>query len=36
MAKTIIKFGGIYVAYEIVSTAALAAAVAYGINLPGL
>ncbi len=36
MAKKLIKFGGFYIAYEITSTAALAAAVAYGLNIPGL
>ena len=36
MAKKLLKFGGLYIAYEITSTAALAAAIAYGIHIPGL
>lgn len=36
MARKLIKVGGFYVAYEITSTLALAAAVAWGLNLPGL
>ncbi len=35
MARKFLKIGGLYLAYEITSTAALAAAVAYGIQLPG-
>lgn len=35
MARKLIKAGGFYLAYEVTSTLALAAAVAYGINLPG-
>jgi hypothetical protein len=36
MAKKLIGIGGLYIAYEIASTAALAAAVAYGFQIPGL
>ena len=36
MAKKLMKIGGLYIAYEITSTAALAAAIAYGIHIPGL
>ena len=36
MAKKLLKIGGLYIAYEITSTAALAAAIAYGIHIPGL
>jgi hypothetical protein len=36
MARKLIKVGGYYVAYEITSTLALAAAIACGFNLPGL
>lgn len=36
MAKKFLQVGGLYIAYEITSTAALAAAVAYGFNFPGL
>ena len=36
MAKKLMKIGGLYIAYEITSTAALAAAIAYGFHLPGL
>ncbi len=35
MAKKIIKVGGWYIAYEISSTAALAAIVAAGFRIPG-
>lgn len=35
MAKKIMKIGGLYIAYEITSTAALAMALAYGLRLPG-
>jgi hypothetical protein len=35
MAKQIIKVGGWYIAYEISSTAALAAIVAAGFRIPG-
>ncbi len=35
MAKRLLQVGGLYIAYEITSTAAIAAAVAYGLNLPG-
>ena len=35
MARKLIKIGGLYVAYEIVSTAMLVALVAWGINIPG-
>jgi hypothetical protein len=35
MARKLIKIGGIYVAYEIISTAVLAAVVAWGLNIPG-
>jgi hypothetical protein len=35
MARKLIKIGGLYVAYEIVSTAVLVALVAWGINIPG-
>ncbi len=35
MARKLMKIGGLYLAYEITSTAALAAAVAYGFNIPG-
>lgn len=36
MARKLIKIGGLYVAYEIVSTAVLAAIVAWGLGIPGL
>ena len=36
MAKKLLQIGGLYIACEITSTAALAAAVAYGFNFPGL
>ena len=36
MAKKLMKIGGLYIAYEITSTAALAAAIAYGFHIPGL
>jgi hypothetical protein len=36
MARKLMAVGGLYLAYEITSTAALFAAVAYGIHLPGL
>ena len=36
MAKKLLKIGGLYIAYEITSTAALAAAFAYGLHIPGL
>jgi hypothetical protein len=36
MARKLMKIGGLYLAYEITSTAALAAAVAYGLHIPGL
>ena len=36
MAKKLIRIGGFYIAYEITSTAALVAAVAYGLHIPGL
>lgn len=36
MAKTLIKIGGWYIAYEIVSTGVVLALVAWGINVPGL
>ena len=35
MTRKLIKIGGLYVAYEIVSTAMLVALVAWGINIPG-
>ena len=35
MASKLLKIGGLYLAYEITSTAALAAAIAYGFQLPG-
>jgi hypothetical protein len=35
MASKLIKVGGLYIAYEIVSTAILAAIVAWGLNIPG-
>lgn len=35
MARKLIKFGGIYVAYEILSTAVIATVVAWGLNIPG-
>ncbi len=35
MARKLMKIGGLYLAYEITSTAVLAAAVAYGFNIPG-
>lgn len=34
MASKLMKIGGIYLAYELVSTAALASAVAWGFNFP--
>ena len=35
MASKVMKFGGLYLAYEIVSTAILMAVTAYGLNFPG-
>jgi hypothetical protein len=36
MARKIMAVGSLYLAYEVLSTLALAAAVAYGVQLPGL
>lgn len=36
MARKLMAVGGLYVVYEVLSTALLAAAVAYGFHLPGL
>lgn len=35
MAKTAMKFGGLYLAYEAGSTILLVAFAAYGLNFPG-
>ena len=35
MASKLIKIGGFYLAYEIISTAVFAAVVAWGLNFPG-
>lgn len=35
MARKVMKFGGLYLAYEIVSTAVLMTLAAYGLSFPG-
>lgn len=35
MARTILKIGGWYLAYEVVSTLAIVGLVAWGFNVPG-
>ncbi len=35
MARKLMTVGGLYLAYEISSTVAIAAALAYGFRLPG-
>lgn len=36
MAKTLIRVGGWYIAYEISTAALVLGLAAYGVNLPGL
>jgi hypothetical protein len=35
MTSKVMKFGGLYLAYEILSTAILMTLAAYGLNFPG-